>query len=255
MKFHRKADAWYTNVLLNPVVLFMLGCGSNILLPALSSWGWGFWWEVDCVRINSLIGAWLAYLISSLLLVRFLNFPGTSPVVYVIPTVSSIYALLLLVLLVLRLEYSRPLLISAYTMTLLFCWITFNFRLNFRPMTYAIVPSGEYESLLEIDGVEWQVLSEPYQLSGRVDAVVADFYDKKLLGKGEHFLAQCALNNIPVYHIKQITEALTGRAKIERLQENNLGSLMPSPIYILAKRAFDILSALVAIPLLSPLLL
>ncbi|MGL5947606.1 MAG: exopolysaccharide biosynthesis polyprenyl glycosylphosphotransferase, partial [Aeromonas sp.] len=46
-----------------------------------------------------------------------------------------------------------------------------------------------------------------------------------------------------------------GRAKIERLQENNLGSLMPSPIYILAKRAFDILSALVAIPLLSPLLL
>ncbi|MGL5947796.1 MAG: sugar transferase, partial [Aeromonas sp.] len=255
MKFKRSADAWYVGLLLNPLILLLIGTSVTILLPAWYSWGWGFWLDFDQVRVNSVCGALLAYISSSLLLVRFLRFPGTSSVVYVIPTVSSLYALLLTLLLVLRLDYSRPLLISAFSMTLLFCWITFYLRLDYRPMKYAIVPSGDYQSLLEIKEVDWQILTVPYQLTTPVDAVVADLYDKTLLDEGEHFLAQCALNNIPVYHIKQITEALTGRAKIERLQENNLGSLMPSPIYILAKRAFDILSALVAIPLLSPLLL
>ncbi len=70
----------------------------------------------------------------------------------------------------------------------------------------------------------------------------------------ERLLAACALAGIPVFHVKQIQESLTGRVQIEHLSENNLGSLLPSPGYFKLKRAIDWITSLVALVVLLPLL-
>ena len=70
----------------------------------------------------------------------------------------------------------------------------------------------------------------------------------------EAFLARCVLNGIPVYHAKQVQEALTGRVDIEHLSENSLGSLNPSSLYARTKRGIDLLAAILAIPVVLPVI-
>ena len=68
----------------------------------------------------------------------------------------------------------------------------------------------------------------------------------------ERFLAACALNGTPVYHMKQVSESLTGRVRIEHLSENTLGALIPSPEYVAIKRILESGAVLIAAPLLLP---
>jgi lipopolysaccharide/colanic/teichoic acid biosynthesis glycosyltransferase len=49
-------------------------------------------------------------------------------------------------------------------------------------------------------------------------------------------------------------ESLTGRVAIEHLSENTLGSLIPGIVFAKFKRAGDLVTALIALPLLTPLL-
>ncbi len=71
----------------------------------------------------------------------------------------------------------------------------------------------------------------------------------------ERFLALCALQGQPVYHSKQVRESLTGQVAIEHLSENNLGSLLPSSVYMRFKRLFDLAGVVVAAPIAVPLAL
>jgi lipopolysaccharide/colanic/teichoic acid biosynthesis glycosyltransferase len=55
-------------------------------------------------------------------------------------------------------------------------------------------------------------------------------------------------------HVKQMEESLTGRVAIEHLSENTLGSLIPGIVFAKFKRAGDIVTAAIALPLLPPFL-
>ncbi|MGL6473247.1 sugar transferase [Aeromonas caviae] len=138
---------------------------------------------------------------------------------------------------------------------LLCCWLVYFIGRRYRTPKYALLPFGNYQALTNHSSVQWRLLDKPDLGAVRYDAVVADLRDENLAGEWERFLARCALAHIPVYHIKQISETLTGRVKIDHLHENQLGSLLPSPVYDFIKRGMDILAALIAIPLFSPLML
>ena len=62
-----------------------------------------------------------------------------------------------------------------------------------------------------------------------------------------------SLQGIPVYNILQVSESLTGRLPIKHLYENNLGSLLPSPSYLLVKRLMDTIIVFFTIPITIPL--
>lgn len=62
------------------------------------------------------------------------------------------------------------------------------------------------------------------------------------------FLATCTLCHIPVYHSRQITESISGRVQIDRLSENEFGSLLPPLFYVGFKRVMDFLCAVVLLP-------
>jgi lipopolysaccharide/colanic/teichoic acid biosynthesis glycosyltransferase len=82
--------------------------------------------------------------------------------------------------------------------------------------------------------------------------VVADF-NSELEPEWEHFLALSALQGVPVYHVKQFNESITGRVPIDHLWENTLGAIVPALIYPQFKRITDIFTALLFSPLIAVL--
>ncbi|WP_429151896.1 sugar transferase [Aeromonas hydrophila] len=255
ISYQRRHSRWYERFFFSSPVLFLMGAFFSVLIPGLERWGWGFWGDLDPVRINTLVGAFLAFILTGIILHRILRYPGASPVSYMIPTVTGVYGVLVGILFFIRLEYSRQVLFESYILALLCCWAVYFIGRRYRIPKYALLPFGDYHSLLKNNAAEWRILEHPDLGAIRYDAVVADLHDNNLAGDWERFLARCALAHIPVYHIKQIGESLTGRVKIDHMHENQLGSLLPSPMYTPIKRCFDIIIALIAIPVLSPVML
>jgi exopolysaccharide biosynthesis polyprenyl glycosylphosphotransferase len=83
-------------------------------------------------------------------------------------------------------------------------------------------------------------------------AIVADLHYPHS-ERGERLFAKAALAGIPVYHCRQIAEMQSGQVKIAHLSENDLGSLIPNVSYASAKRAIDVIGALLLIPICLPL--
>lgn len=155
------------------------------------------------------------------------------------------------VFLLLRLEYSRPLFITSYLITL-FWFLLLYFRLQrTQRLLIAVVPFGRAASMVLIGHVIWQSLEKP-ELPAGCSTVTADFhYD--LPREWEEFLADCALRGISVLHYKQLRQSLTGQVEIEHLSENSYGSLIPNSPYLTLKAIGDFILAVAALPVLVPL--
>jgi lipopolysaccharide/colanic/teichoic acid biosynthesis glycosyltransferase len=117
----------------------------------------------------------------------------------------------------------------------------------------AVVPFGSVERAFEISSVSWKRLTQPRLDETRnCDAIVADFA-ADLPDEWEAFLAEAALAGRIVYQDKQLVESLTGRVQLEKLSENNFGSLVPSRGYFYLKSLLDVLFAILMLPLFIPL--
>jgi len=113
-----------------------------------------------------------------------------------------------------------------------------------------VVAIGMADALPALPRVEWHVLPSPDHAIAALDAIVADF--RAQLGDGwERFLAEQAIGGMPVYHVKQLHEAISGRVTIEHLSENSFGSLIPGLAYPGLKTGCDMAVALVALALLA----
>jgi len=71
----------------------------------------------------------------------------------------------------------------------------------------------------------------------------------------ERMLADAALEGVPVYHLKQLLESMTGQLQIDHISENGLGSLTPNEGYGKLKQLADVATAVILLPLLLPVLM
>lgn len=127
---------------------------------------------------------------------------------------------------------------------------------NYFTRTYAYLPFGRATDAASLPNVRWIKLSTPeLPTQLQIHGIVADLYDKNLNHPWQYFLAQSTLSGMPVYHIRQVEEFLTGRVKIQHLYENDLGSLLPSTTYGLIKRILDIVLITLSAPLTIPIML
>lgn len=208
-------------------------------------------------QINSIIASSGAIVFSLIGLERLTQFPGQKSMVTVLPTLLASGLLVGLILLIFRLPYSVYYLLFSAVLGVVFCFIS---QVVLRAVTrvkIGYVPIGRYQSLLDIKDVTWIQLSKNFQSVSHQDlsfhAVVVDLSDSDLCSGWEQLLAESALQGTPVYNILQVSESLTGRLPIKHLYENNLGSLLPSPSYLLVKRLMDTLVVLFSIPITLPL--
>ncbi len=246
---------WYDLVRFNYTIMFFFTSLVSTLLPAFLFWGGGFWGFLDDVKINSLLGIFITCITAGFCLSRVLCYPGVNALSYMIPTVTAVYGILFGVLLLFRLEYSRPVIISSYILVLVFCWLIYYLGERSGKVKYSIIPVGNYQKLCALTDVEWNILHKPNFSLFCGNAVVADFHSSDLTSEWQKLLTDFVLLGIPIYHSKTIYTSLTGRVSVEQLYENDLGSAIPSLFYFFLKRLADLLIVIVSLPFLMLVLL
>lgn len=202
----------------------------------------------------TIVAAFLAHTTGYLLYRRIGNFPGVAAAGYILPTFALSYGIVFLTIFFFRFDYSRfQAAASLIQSTLWYFGLSLATR-RLDAYRLAIIPGGDVDRLESIPGVNWHRIYSPDMVIEYASGVVADLR-ADLSDEWERYIADRALSGTPVYHVKQISESLTGRVEIEHLSENTLGSLNPNQAYLKIKQAIDWVSALFILVAFSPLLL
>ncbi|SKA37173.1 Sugar transferase involved in LPS biosynthesis (colanic, teichoic acid) [Enhydrobacter aerosaccus] len=172
---------------------------------------------------------------------------------YVAPVATFAYAMIAVVLVLLRSDYSRIQLFGSGALAMVWMAAIAQLRARYLTRHYAVVPASLVDALPELGNCKWHSF-EDVQLGGvRVDAIVADL-GADLTEAQLSALANAAIAGVPVLDRRFILEGLTGRTPLGGLTPNEFGALLPSRQYLLVRRAIEIVFTILCLPLLLPLL-
>ncbi|WP_323011821.1 sugar transferase [Castellaniella sp.] len=250
----RRHSRWYEIVLLSTPFQMLAGLIVVLLLPAMGAWGLDFWRYPDGPRVNTQWVVGLSFILIVLVLRRLSGFAGGGLIAHVAPVVSVIYLLAFAGLFFTRSDYSRPVLLSAYVLSLLWCYAGYFVGRRYRKVKLAVLPMGQDCTLPSGPNLEVRHLTEPDLHGVRYDALVADLRSPAMTAEWERFVARCILAQIPVIHVRRVMESLSGQVRLDHLSENEVGTLLPSPLYVMCKRWMDIAVVLLAAPLALPVM-
>ena len=198
-----------------------------------------------CSFFAMLLGVWISRSINT--------YPGVESTSYVVPAISTAYAILLLVLIAGRFPYNRAVLFSGWGVSIVWFFVIYSSVQRRQTLRVGIVPPCDANALQGVKGVTTFLLETPEHSPAAVDAVMADLRIPP--SEWDAALADYALSGIPVYHFKHLKESLTGRVELEHISESNFGSLSPRLSVMVTKRIADFLLALGVGVVLLPLLI
>ncbi|MCX5590185.1 exopolysaccharide biosynthesis polyprenyl glycosylphosphotransferase [Alcaligenes endophyticus] len=245
----------HERILLSFWFLLALGWLVSVALPYLVFWSWHdllhpnpgqqiALWATSAANIISYVAA--VYL-------RGLHPGGRSAGLLMTQTVF-VYSLTALVVFMTQLPVSRYLLLASGMCAVLWQYIEYALTYKYQRIKLAIITEGQYtDALMQLDLIDARRLPELALGDVRYDAVVANF--DEIDEHQQRFLTQCALQRIPAYHDKQIYESLSGKVQIHRMSENNMGALLPSPMYERLKLIFDVALVIASFPITIPIAL
>lgn len=206
------------------------------------------------IQIITAIGCCLAILLGHFCYRRLALLPGIYSGSYVLMSMTATYALLAAVMLMLRLDYSRSQLTVSFVLAVAYFLGLHILVTSRRLVRIGVIPGGRTDALPEVPKVSWEQLHAVASPRFDVDGAVADL-------RADHppetasYIARLALEGVPVYHVTEIVEQITGRVEIAHLSENTLGSLNPNNVYLRAKSVVDRMVALVLLVLSFPVML
>jgi lipopolysaccharide/colanic/teichoic acid biosynthesis glycosyltransferase len=238
---------------LNPLV--QLACATIIcvIIPYLVQiWVLSVGWQAKEARNTAwavffaiAIGLWLHRSVS--------NLPGARESSGILPAYLTSFGLILTIILLARIDYSRANLILGFVLSVIWFFIVYVVAQRRSTISLGLVDGGRTDWFDTMPGVV-SIRLQLGQWPNGLDAVAADFrHDHS--DDWEARLADFTLAGIPVYHSKDLYESLTGRAELEHLSENNFGALGPLVTLLSFKQVVDWLVALPALFVLSPLFL
>ncbi|MER8402794.1 sugar transferase [Mesorhizobium sp. M1348] len=225
-----------------------------ILIPVLVRMSFGFGVIFSSNMQVTILAAFIAHTTGYLFYKRIGNFPGVAATGYILPTFALTYGVVFVTIFFFRFDYSRFQAAASFIQSTLWYFGLHLATRRLAPYRLAIIPGGDVSRLESIPGVSWHWIRSPDRVIDYANGVVADLR-ADLSDEWEGYIADRALSGTPVYHVKQISESLTGRVEIEHLSENTLGSLNPNQAYLKIKQAIDWASALFVLVVFSPLLL
>ena len=232
---------------------FLLG----VILPALVRWRLdllGLAPKNDMVVLmtvsfhNAVIGTILAQIIGYVAMRQMKAHPGVRSLGYVGYSFGISYGVLGLAFLFVRADYSRYQILSSFVLTVL--WFMFVDYMTSRRAIWrlAFLPGLAAASLPRAPRVFWHRLSSPELSVPGLTGVVADLRAAHT-PDWERFLARCALSGLPVFDVRQVSEWLTGRVKVQHLSENTLSANLWRTLYARGKRLVDLAGAIAVGPL------
>ncbi len=240
------------NALSNPFSRVLFNLFLALSLPSLYWLGFKRGDFVDTNFQITLSAVLAGTLLASFILARLRSYAKTRLLSYVFPLNFLVFATILAIIAVLRIDYSAFLLFYGIVGALVGTFLTTSLvrrsvRLQF------VIPGGRTNEISlgahfvrapSVD--EMQALVEANRIDG---AIIADLHHDHA-DEWERLFARAALRGVPVYHYRQIAETQSGQVKIDHLSENDLGSLIPNVPYMTTKRAIDIVTSLILIPIL-----
>ncbi|MEW5424324.1 sugar transferase [Amorphus sp. 3PC139-8] len=202
---------------------------------------------------NTLLGTAFAVVGGVLILRQINRFPGVNDTYYVLPSFVASYAVVLIGFFLFRLDYSRFQFVVSFAIACVWYFVAFLVARRHELLRLAVLPGIELRDRGRVERVHWLKLEAPQIPQRQIHGVIADLR-VDLSDDWERFIADCALRGIPVFHVKQAMESLTGRVEIEHLSENTLGTLIPNRVYLHMKDLIDWLVAFLLLPILLPFL-
>lgn len=247
----RRFKRLYEQVLLSRPFALIMGWLFSVAFPAAAYWGVQVFERPNTGQQTALIATTFAFLLSHFGAKNLLSrYPGGRSQGLITTQVVVFYGATIIGTLLLRIDVSRLLLLASGGAALVWFHIEYIVtRAYFKPKL-AVIPGGFADEVLALPNCDARPLAKLDLAGIRYDGVVADF--QVLNADEERFLTACALANVPVYNAKTVFESLTGRVKIDRMSENNIGSLLPSSAYELTKGIIDRAIVLATIPFVLP---
>jgi len=248
----RRFKKIYEQILLSRIFALAMGWLFSVALPASLYWGVYVLHQPNVGQRTALIVTTAAFMLSHFGAKNLLsNYPGGRSQGLISSQVLIFYGFLIIGTLLLRIEVSRVLLLSSGLAALVWFHIEYiTTRVHFRPK-FAVLSGGFADEVVALPECDARLL-ENLDLNGiRYDGIVADF--EAIGPEEERFLTRCALENIPAYNAKTVYESLTGRVKIDKMSENNIGSLLPSPMYEFVKAVIDWIIVVLTLPIVLPI--
>lgn len=203
---------------------------------------------------NTMIGTALAILIGAWLTRNVATYPGSEALASALSSFSLAFSALLIAFVFGRIPYNRTTLLLGYLLTLLWFFLIGALAQHRQRLHIGVLPFGDVAQLPNFSHVTWSILHSPEARIIGLDAIAADLRID-LPNEWDRKLADYALGNMPVYHVKHLLESLTGKVELEHLSENSFGSLTPRLDYMLFKNVVDWLTAFVVGVLILPLLI
>lgn len=253
----KKITNWRKSILLNPITEFFLAFSIIVVLPSVMRWAIEGGTFFSDYQTNTLLANGVAFSLSFLFLHKLKSMPNTRSLAYIIPTLSVAWLAVLAVFLFLReASYARQVLLYSFLLANAWGFFSYSVLQGLKKPFYAIVPFGRTAELIDIaPHASIHTLTKPTIEQQHFDGIVADLHSSDLPAEWQRFLANCTLAGTPVYHVQQVFESMTGRVKVERLSENQFGSLQPSSFYFVFKRWIDCIAVFALAPLLLPIML
>jgi len=244
----RRFDRFFEQLLFSRVFSMGIGWILCVALPYVLMWGPRAVWSPNNGQQTALVVTTIASLLANIAVFRLLTrYPGGRNAALVAPQVLAIYLILSLLVLVLRQEVSRYLLLASGIASFIWLHVEFMTLQHLKRTKLAAVNLGRAKDLANISSITIRFLQEPDLHGLRYDGVVADF--DAIDATWERFLTKCVLEGIAVYNAKNLLESLTGRVSIRKMSENDIGSLLPSKNYERLKYLFDMVIVLLSLPI------
>lgn len=251
----RRFKRLHEQILLSRSFSLLLGLIVAVVTPFVMFWSWESLFSPTAGQQTALVTTSLSCVLCYFGLQRLrIIYPGGRAAAFIIPVVLLIYGAATLLTLLLRVDVSRYLLLSSALISVLWFHIEYTLTYKYMRLKLGVVLGGHYtDEVVKLGFIDARPLRDLSLGDRRYDGVVADF--RSIDDATQRFLTQCALERIPVYDAKQIYESLSGKVKIHRMSENNMGALLPSPIYERMKTCIDILLVLLTLPIVLPVAL
>lgn len=196
-------------------------------------------------------GSIVSYVVTSVLLERTLRYPARGSSLVSIP-LSLLPLLILIAILALgRIYYSRPYLICFGSLTVIWMFVWYQVQRRPSVRALAVIPLGELDVLDSIKNIRFIRLRKPVLPQGNLDGVVVDMH-AELSGEWIKFLADLVMQQKRIYHVASLVESMAGLVSLKHVAALHLDNLRPSPWFNPLKRGMDLLIAATALILLFP---
>ncbi|KOO06689.1 exopolysaccharide biosynthesis polyprenyl glycosylphosphotransferase [Vibrio hepatarius] len=238
-------------LLQNSIVCHGIGVlGTLILLHAIT----GFRDNLPLSVVNSFWLVSCAYIATSITIPKITNYLLVDRKYYILPVLTSVYAIAMALILLLRIDYSREVLLYAFSSHLVWMYFSAIFIKGPEKLQLSAINNFDVNSIdSQNKRINLSPLNEPLAMAAVADGLVVDLHNK-LTPEQEKFVADCSINNIPVFHSESIREMIEGKVQTCHLSENAIGTLVPSPIYHNIKRVWESVLIILSFPITLPIM-